>query len=86
MLLGQVMRTCFSPEFFEKNEDAGTSSILLNMFQDHRHLKISSEVCYSSELTLSAETVAFVGITRQTFCSHAVAFLFSKATKFNFVL
>jgi len=34
------------------------------------------------ELTLSAKTVAFLEITCQTFCSHAVAFLFWKATKF----
>jgi len=37
------MRTCFLPEFFEKNEDAETSSFLLNVFQDDRHLKIFSE-------------------------------------------
>ena len=36
---------------------------------------------FSSELTLSAKTCAFVGITHQTFCSYAVAFLFSKARK-----
>ena len=34
------------------------------------------------DLTLSAETVAFVKITCQTFCSYAVAFLFKKSTKF----
>jgi len=78
------MRTCFSPEFLEKNEDVGTSSFLLNTFQDDHHLKIFSEFCYSLELTLSAKTVAFVEITRQTFCSYAVAFFFSKATKFDF--
>jgi len=56
------------------------------MFQDDRHLKIFSEFCYSSELTLSAKTVAFVEITRQAFCSYAVAFYFSKATEFDFLL
>ena len=34
----------------------------------------------------SAKTVAFVEITRQTFCWYAVAFLFSKAKKFVFLL
>jgi len=38
------------------------------------------------ELTLSAKTVAFVEITRQTSCSYAIAFLFSKPTKFDFLL
>jgi len=33
-------------------------------------------------LTLSAKTVGFAEITCQTFCSYAVAFLLSKATKF----
>jgi len=56
------------------------------MFQDDRHLKIFSEFCYSSELTLSAKSVALIEITCQTFCSHAVAFVFSKATKFDFLL
>jgi len=56
------------------------------MFQDDRHLKIFSEFCYSSEITLSVKTVAFVEITRQTFCSYAVAFLFLITTKFDFLL
>jgi len=47
---------------------------------------ISDIVKFSSELTSSAKTVAFVEITRQTFCSYAVAFLFSKAKKFDFLL
>jgi len=48
------------------------------MFQDDRHLKIFSEFYYSSELTLSAKTVAFVEIARWTICSYAVALLISK--------
>jgi len=40
----------------------------------------------TSELTLSAKTVPFVEITRQTFCEDEVTFLFSKATKFDFLL
>jgi len=51
------MRTCFSHELFEENEDVGTSSFLLNMFQVDRHLKLFSEFCYSLELTLSAKPV-----------------------------
>jgi len=51
LLLGQIMWTCFSPEFCRKKDDAGTSSFLLNMLQDDGHLKIFSEFCYSSELT-----------------------------------
>jgi len=47
---------------------------------------MSDIVRFSSELTLSAETVAFAEITRQKFCSYAVAFFFSKATKFDFLL
>jgi len=35
-----------------KKKEAGTSSFLLNTLQDDRHLKIFSEFCYSSELTL----------------------------------
>ena len=80
------MRTSFSPESFENNEDAVTSSFLLNMFQNDRYLKSCSEFCYSSELRLSAKTVALKEITRQTICSYPVAFLFSKATKVDFLL
>jgi len=43
-------------------------------------------VRFSSELTVFAKTVAFAEITRQTFCSYVVEFLFSKATKFDFLL
>jgi len=52
----------------------------------------STAMCYfrhcelSSELKFSAKTVQFVEITRQTFCSYPVAFLFSKAMKFDFLL
>jgi len=42
--------------------------------------------CIQLERTLSAKTVAFVVITCQTFCSYTVAFLFSKATNFYFLL
>jgi len=34
------MKTCFSPELFEKHKNAGTSSFLFSMFQDDGHLKI----------------------------------------------
>ena len=78
----------FIAQIFFINEDVGTSSFLRNVFQDDRYLKIFSKFCYSSEVTLSAKTVAFVEIARQTVCScaYAVAFLFSKATKFDFLL
>jgi len=76
----------FIAQIFFINEDVGTSSFLLNVLQDDRHLKIFSEFWYSSELTLSAKIAAFVEITRQTFCSYTVAFLFSKSTKFDFLL
>ena len=46
----------------------------------------SGKLRYSSELTFSAETVAFVKITRQALWSYAVALLFSKDTKFDFPL
>jgi len=49
LLLGQTIRICFSHEFFEKNEDAETSSFLPNMIQDDRQLKNFSEFRYSSE-------------------------------------
>ena len=39
--------------------DAGTSLLLLNVSQVDRHLKIFNEFYYSSESTLSAETIAF---------------------------
>jgi len=39
--------------------DAETSLFLLNVFQDDRHLNIFSEYFCSSELTLSAKTIAF---------------------------
>jgi len=44
----------------------------------------SGKLRYSSELTFSAKTVAFVKITRQALWSYAVALLFSKDTKFDF--
>jgi len=37
-------------------------------------------------ITLSAKTVTFLEIKCQTFCSHTVAFLFSKATEFDLLL
>jgi len=46
----------------------------------------SDIVRFSSEFTLSSKTVAFIKITCQTFCSYAVAFVFSKTTKFDFLL
>jgi len=49
------------------------------MFQNDRHLKDFREFCYFKK-------VPFVEITRQMFCSHAVAFPFKKATKFDFLL
>jgi len=66
----------FVVRFFFCNEDAETS-FLLHMFQDDRPLKNFSEFCYSSELTLSAKTVAFVEITRQTF-DHTQLHFFSQ--------
>jgi len=37
-------------------------------------------------IKVTTKTVAFVEITCQSFCSYAVAFLFSKTTKFDFPL
>ena len=71
---------------FEKMKKWGLLHFYYKMVQDDRHLKIFSEFCYSSELKLSAKIVAFVEITRQTFCSYAVAFLITKATKIDFLL
>jgi len=39
--------------------DAGTSLFVFNVFQVDRHWKIFNEFYYSSELTLSAKTIAF---------------------------
>ena len=47
---------------------------------------IFRRVRISSELMLSTKIVDFVEITGQMFCLYAVAFLFSKATKFDFLL
>jgi len=57
--VGDVEKIFFF-NFWKK--DAGTSSILLNMFQDDRHLKIFCEFCYSTELTLFRK-----GVTLQNF-------------------
>ena len=76
----------FLVQIFENNEEVGTLSFLSNMFQSYCHSKNFSKFCKSLKLTLSAKTVAFVKITCQTFCSYAGLFLFSKATKFDFLL
>ena len=54
------MRTCFSPECFENNEGARTSSFLLNMFQDDRHLKILSEFLLVMELKFTYRALAVI--------------------------
>jgi len=84
--IGQNNENMFLVQIFENNEEVGTLSFLSNMFQSYCHSKNFSKFCKSLKLTLSAKTVAFVKITCQTFCSYAGLFLFSKATKFDFLL
>jgi len=76
----------FRARIFFENEDAGSFSILSNMFHDDSYLNIFSKFSHSSKLTISAEPVTFAEITDQTFRLYELAFLFSKSTKFDFVL